>query len=124
MKKMSDQAVIPTKGTPGSIGYDVQAITTHTIQPGHIMKVPTGLAVCMPEHMYLRIAPRSSLALKHISVEGGVVDSDFRGEIQILLKNNSDKPYTILPTDRVAQFIFEKASSPCIEMTTKLPSTF
>ena len=70
MKKMSDQAVIPTKGTPGSISYDVQAITTHTIQPGHIMKVPTGLAVCMPEHMYLRIAPRSSLALKHISVEG------------------------------------------------------
>ena len=123
MKQLAPEAIIPSKATPGSVGYDVHAIHGQTIMPNQIAKLHTGLAVAMPSEMYLRIAPRSSLALKHLTIEGGVVDSDYRGEIVILMKNNSNKPYTILPTDRIAQFIFEIAASPCIEVTESLPST-
>ena len=58
-----------------------------------------------------------------MSIKGGVVDSDYRGEITVLLKNNGDTPYSILPTDKIAQFIFEHAASPYIETVSSLPSS-
>ena len=119
--KTHENAVIPKPATPGSIGFDVQAIHTHTIQPNSIARIRTGLSTALPSGMYLRIAPRSSLALQHITVEGGVVDGDYRGEITVLMKNNGDKPFDIIPKDKIAQFIFESASSPHIQTVTSLP---
>ncbi len=121
--KLTETATIPSRGTPGSIGYDVTAAHSTTIEPGQISTIGTGLSTAFNNDMYLRIAPRSSLALKHLTVEGGVVDSDYRGEIKVLLKNNSSTPFQIATGQKIAQFIFESANTPMIEVTTSLQST-
>jgi deoxyuridine 5'-triphosphate nucleotidohydrolase len=121
--KLTQEAVIPQRATNGSIGYDVSAITTVTIEPGTIEKLPTGLATELPKGMYLRVAPRSSLSLKHLTIEGGVIDSDYRGEIRVLMKNNGTAPITISTGDRIAQFIFETASTPYLHTCTSLSNT-
>src|SRR3978361_483750 len=61
-----------------------------------------------PNNSYIRLAPRSGLALKGIDVRAGVVDADYRGEIKILLINNSTEDFTIQPVDRIAQLVLEQ----------------
>lgn len=121
LQKLIPQATVPTRATKGSIGYDVQSITPQSILPGTVQKIPTSLATALPKGMYLRIAPRSSLALKGISVEGGIIDSDYRGKIQVLLRNNTTSPIQLPANSKIAQFIFEKASTPYIHTVTSLP---
>ena len=121
--KLLPTATIPTQATRGAIGFDVTSITPTTIQPGTIAIIPTGLATALPPGMYIRIAPRSSLSLKHLSVEGGVIDSDYRGEIRILLKNNGTNPITLDSQQKIAQFIFERAATPHFKVTASLPTT-
>jgi dUTP pyrophosphatase len=77
--KLSPSAKLPKCAAQGSIGYDVSTINTVTIQPGQIAKLATGLAMALPFGMYLHIAPSSSLSLKHQTIKGGVVDSDYQG---------------------------------------------
>jgi dUTP pyrophosphatase len=121
--KMSPTATLPTRASKQAAGYDVTAITTTTIHPGEIAKIPTGLATALPSGIYLRIAPRSSLSLQHLTVEGGVVDADYRGEIKVLIKNNGTSPFTISQGQRMAQFIFEKHATPLLQLHTALPQT-
>ena len=123
IQKLSPLARIPTRATKGSIGFDVYAQQDVTIAPGQIVKISTGLAVAMPDNMYLRIAPRSSLASNHITVEGGVVDPDYRGDIKVMLKNHNATPITILAHDSMAQFIFEHAHVPFLQTTNSLPTS-
>jgi dUTP pyrophosphatase len=123
IKKLLPNASLPTRSTQGSIGFDVRSIATTTIKPGELAIIPTGLATSLPKHMYLRIASRSSLALQHINVEGGVVDSDYRGEIQIMLRNQGSTPFKIWPNQKIAQFIFEMAATPMLHVTTTLPAS-
>jgi dUTP pyrophosphatase len=123
IQKLLPTATIPTRGTKGSIGYDVTSITEITIPPGMIQKIPTGLSAKLPPGMYICVAPRSSMALHHISVEGGMIDPDYRGEIKVLLKNNSTKPYTVQLHQKCAQLIFENASTPFLEVVPSLPRT-
>jgi dUTP pyrophosphatase len=121
--KLSPTAVLPSRATKGSIGYDVYTQEEITIQPGSIAKIPTGLASSLPSTMYLRIAPRSSLSQQHITVEGGIIDSDYRGDIIVMLKNNSSVPFTLNKNTKMAQFIFEKAGTPYLHLVTSLPPT-
>jgi deoxyuridine 5'-triphosphate nucleotidohydrolase len=121
--KLTPTASLPRQSTPGSIGHDVTCTHDTIIAPGEIAKLSTGLSTALPKGMYIRIAPRSSYALKHQTIEGGVIDNDFRGEIKVLMKNNSSKPTIIKTGDRIAQFIFEKAAIPYLEITTSLTST-
>jgi deoxyuridine 5'-triphosphate nucleotidohydrolase len=123
VKKLLPQATLPKRATAGSIGYDVRSITSMTILPGKIAKIPTGLATALPQGMYIRIAPRSSMSIQHVTVEAGVIDSDYRDEIKVLLKNNSSIPITINTSQRIAQFIFERASTPLLHLTNTLPSS-
>ena len=123
IQRLTNLATLPTRGTNGSIGYDVSSVGAVTIQPNEIKTIPTGLITSLPSGMYLRVAPRSSLSLKHITVEGGVIDADYRGEIKILLKNNSDAPFSIIPKQRIAQFIFEKASTPYLQVVQSFKPT-
>ena len=69
IKKLHPSAHIPTKGTEGAIGLDVSTTTSTTILPGKLATIPTGLATAFSTDIYLRIAPRSSLSMKQISVE-------------------------------------------------------
>ena len=122
-KKLHPNATLPQRSTSGSIGFDVQLPTTITIPPKQILKIPTGLSSAFPNHLYLRIADRSSLAFKNLTIKGGVVDSDYRGDITIMMQNDNEFPITFTPDQRVAQFIFERASVPQVVLTDELPSS-
>lgn len=115
-KKLSKNAESPFKASSNSAGYDLSSATNTTVPSKGTTLVPTDLQLQIPEGCYGRIAPRSSLALKNsIDVGAGVIDSDFRGNIGILLFNFGSEDYKINQGDRIAQIICEKISYPILE---------
>lgn len=101
---------LPQYATPLSAGMDLRANLDAplTLQPGQRLLVPTGLFIALPEGYEAQIRPRSGLALKHgITVlnSPGTIDADYRGEINIILANLSDKPFTIEDGERIAQMV-------------------
>jgi len=107
--RLSTQAVIPTRATSGSAGYDLTAIREDVIEPGKRKLLPIGVAIKLPEGVYGRIAPRSGLAVKKgIQVGAGVIDPDYTGEIHVLLFNHGEEPFEIRTGDRIAQLILER----------------
>ena len=113
IKKLSDKAVIPSKGSVGAAGYDLYATESYVLLPGERKAFKTDIALSIPEGFYGRVAPRSGLAVEHgIDVLAGVIDSDYRGEILVALINLGDKPVE-LPIVKdgketaIAQIIFE-----------------
>lgn len=107
VKKLHTDAIIPTKGSARAAGYDLYALEDTVLPVMKTTKVRTGIAVSIPEHCYGKIAPRSSLGAKGITVNGGVVDSDYRGEIIVLLQS-TEQEYYIKKGERIAQLILEK----------------
>lgn len=109
-------AKLPTKKYENDIGSDVYSCEIKTIKPHSFEKIETGLYFQgiqkenETDGYYLRIAPRSGMELRNgIDVLAGVVDKNYRGEIGVILMNNSDTEYTIHQGDRIAQIIFEQA---------------
>lgn len=120
-KKLDESAIIPTKGTPSAVGYDLYALKDVTVVGGAgCVLIPTGIAVQLPEHTYGRIAMRSGLAVKqHLSVSAGVIDIDYSGGLGVvvyctkthnLLGELDVHTYTIKKGEKFAQLIPEKAS--------------
>ncbi|MCS6984145.1 MAG: dUTP diphosphatase [Leptospiraceae bacterium] len=112
-EKIHPKAEIPTKKTPGSAGYDVYACLDEEIvlKPFEVSSVPTGLKVAIPAGYHLSVRPRSGLALHQqvtLMNSPGTIDSDYRGEMRILLVNFGSKDYTIKHGDRIAQILLEK----------------
>lgn len=118
IKRSSKDVLIPKYETPGSSGMDVSAYIEENveIQPGEKVLISTGLSVSIPEGYEIQIRSRSGLAFKHgISVlnSPGTIDSGYRGEIQVILKNSDHHRYEIKKGDRIAQMVvseFTKAS--------------
>lgn len=109
IKKLSPNAIVPQRGSPHSAGVDLSSAVDMTIPAGERAMVKTDLAIACPEGTYGRIAPRSGLALKKgIDVGAGVVDSDYRGPVGILLFNFGKEDFEIKRGDRVAQLILEQ----------------
>jgi len=100
---------LPEYATPGSAGMDLALCgEAVTIKPGERALLPTGIAIALPEGYEAQIRPRSGLALKHgitLPNSPGTIDSDYRGEILIIVANIGDKPVTFHPGDRVAQMV-------------------
>lgn len=96
------------KGTEQSAGFDISAVEDLNILPGTIGKVKTNLRLEIPVNYFGKIETRSSYALKGIFAEGGVIDSDYRGEICVLLYNSTSENYFVKKNDKVAQIIFFK----------------
>jgi dUTP pyrophosphatase len=100
-------------GSVEAIGVDLRAYIPGrdmTIAKGDRVAVPTGFAIAVPVGYYGRVAPRSGLALKNgIDVLAGVVDSDYRGELKIILINHGAEPFVIHNGDRIAQLVMEEA---------------
>lgn len=116
VKKTSPDAQLPTRGSDGAAGYDLQSIESCVILPGKRAVVATGLSFELPSGVYGRIAPRSGLAVKHgIQVGAGVVDADYRGEVKVVLFNHDNNPYVIKPGYRIAQLILERCETPEVE---------
>ena len=117
VKKLLNNAILPVRGSIGAAGYDLTSTESHDILPGHRAVVGTGLAIEVPPGTYGRIAPRSGLAVKSgIQVGAGVVDSDYRGEVKILVFNqDTSNIYHIKPGYRIAQLVLEKIDCPDVE---------
>ena len=101
---------IPKYATQGSAGMDIQAAIDKPIivKPGERILIPTGFKVEIPENFEIQVRPRSGLAIKHgISVlnSPGTIDSDYRGEIGVILINHGDTDFKINPFDRIAQIV-------------------
>ena len=106
---------LPSYATAGSAGLDLAAAVGESvvIQPGARAPVPTGLCLGLPTGYEAQIRPRSGLALRHgITVlnSPGTVDSDYRGEILVILINHGDTPFTVAHGDRIAQLIVAPVS--------------
>lgn len=104
-------AKIPKKADIGAAGYDLYSVDDIAIEANERKLVSTGISVEIPRYYYLRVAPRSGLSVKGIDVGAGVIDSSYRGEVKVLLINNSDKVYFVQQGDRVAQLIMERCSN-------------
>lgn len=115
VQKLNEGAQVPTRSNPGDAGYDLYADTQVDIHPHELAMISTGIAISIPPDCYGRVAPRSGLAWKHqLDVFAGVVDSSYRGEIKVLLKNYSGHTVTLNKGDRVAQLIFERIYTPVL----------
>ena len=119
IKKLSEKAHLPVKGSEHAAGYDLMSTEEVTVPARGKALIPTGLAMAIPIGNYGRIAPRSGLAAKNfIDVGAGVIDSDYRGEVKVLLFNFSEIDFKVNPGDRVAQLIIEKYTRTEIEEVT------
>ena len=111
VKKVRAHAQIPRKGSPNAAGFDAHAAEARTIKARTRLAIPTGISATPPPNTYIRIAPRSGLALMHsLDVAAGVVDADFTGEIQVILVNHSDQDFQVQRGDRIAQLILEQVA--------------
>jgi dUTP pyrophosphatase len=103
-----DGLELPAYATEGAAGMDVLAAEDVTLKPGERWPVATGLALAIPPGYEIQVRPRSGLALKHgISVPNspGTIDSDYRGELKVILINHGDKPFEVVRGDRIAQLV-------------------
>lgn len=124
VKKLSEKAVLPTRGSPLSAGYDLSSAADSKVPARGKALIPTDLSVAVPEGTYARIAPRSGLAWKHsIDVGAGVIDADYRGPVGVILFNHSDADFEVKVGDRVAQMIIERIVTPQVLEVEDLDAT-
>lgn len=117
---------LPAYATPGAAGMDLLAAQAMEIPPGGRALVPTGLAIALPEGFEMQVRPRSGLALKHgvtVLNAPGTVDSDYRGEVGVILLNTGAEPFRIARGDRIAQAVFAPVTRAEWEEVVVLPET-
>ena len=128
IKKLNSSVQLPSYKTNGASGMDLMAYIENSInlEPGKSCLVPTGLSVAFPKEYEIQIRPRSGLAAKNnVSVLNtpGTIDSDYRGEIKIILFNHGSENFTINNNDRVAQMVLTPIIKMDLEETTELPES-
>lgn len=127
--KLGKELPWPSRATEGSAGLDLAACIDRdvTIAPRQLVCIPTGVAIALPGPEYVALVfARSGLGIKHgiaLSNGVGVIDSDYRGELQVGLTNLSDTPYTIRPGDRIAQLVVTPVALPQVEIVEELEDT-
>ena len=119
VKKLSENAKIPTKKNLGDAGYDLYAASEVVVKARDRALVNTDIAISVPVGTYGRIAPRSGLALKSgLDIGGGVVDYSYTGNVGVIVFNFSNEDFTVKKHDRIAQLIIEKIECiPVVEVT-------
>ena len=110
VRSFCDGVSMPARGTERSAGYDLSATQGHIGQPGETCAIPTGVGVEFQAGRVGMICSRSSTAKIGVVVTGGVIDQDYRGEIIVLLCNNSAKTFVVGAGQRIAQLII----LPCV----------
>jgi dUTP pyrophosphatase len=124
----SDDMPLPSYGSEGSSGMDIRASVREAtvLKPGEIRLIPTGLTVSIPRGYEGQIRPRSGLALKYgigIINSPGTIDSDYRGEICVIVINWGEQPFTIRRGDRIAQMVMAKVFKADIVEVDELDNT-
>lgn len=125
IKKLSDKAKIPSQGSKYAAGYDLYAAEEVLVNTMGRKLVKTNISIAIPEGYYGRIAPRSGLAYKNgIDVLAGVIDSDYRGDIGVIILNTDHNlDFEVNVGDRIAQIIIEKCHSVNWETVETLDTT-
>eukprot|EP00005_Dracoamoeba_jomungandri_P010024 CAMPEP_0174266000 /NCGR_PEP_ID=MMETSP0439-20130205/28627_1 /TAXON_ID=0 /ORGANISM="Stereomyxa ramosa, Strain Chinc5" /LENGTH=117 /DNA_ID=CAMNT_0015352723 /DNA_START=38 /DNA_END=388 /DNA_ORIENTATION=+ len=107
--RLNSDAKLPFRATDGSCGYDIFSAENTTVPPRGKGMISTGLTMAIPPGHYGRIAPRSSLAWRNfIDTGAGVIDSDYRGEVKVILFNHSEEEFDVKIGDKICQLIIEK----------------
>ena len=128
IKKLHPSVQLPSYKTSGASGMDLMAFIEKSIilEPGKSSLVPTGISVAFPKEYEIQIRPRSGLAAKNnISVLNtpGTIDSDYRGEIKIILFNHGNEKFLVNNGDRIAQMVLMPVLKFEFEETKDLPDT-
>ena len=123
--KLDQKAITPNYKTAGSAGADLHSLVGLTLGPGDIRLLRTGIALQIPAGYEGQIRSRSGLASKGIFVLNapGTIDSDYTGEIKVILMNASKEGYNIAEQDRIAQIVFANVENANIEMVNELDTT-
>lgn len=123
----ADGLPLPTRQTTGSAGYDVaSAEPDFVLAPGERRLVATGLVLELPNGIEAQVRPRSGLALKHgvtLPNAPGTIDSDYRGELKVILHNGGTAPVSIARGERIAQLVFARFEAPVIREVSATSAT-
>lgn len=126
VKKLYPDAKLPVRASGNAAGYDVFARLSEpaVIYPLSRLVIPTGIAIEMPKDYFAYMASRSGLAVKHgLSLLASIVDNDYRGEIHVIVSNNSRKPFVIENGHRIAQIVLIKHATLEVEEVSQLSHT-
>ena len=129
IKVLSDEIPLPEYATAGSAGMDLCASIPETVEiaPGETLRVPTGIAIALPDSLHVAlVCARSGLSIRHgitLANGVGVIDSDYRGEIIVGLYNQSDRAYAIEPAERIAQLLILPICRPELDVCETLDET-
>tara|TARA_B100000700_G_scaffold81224_1_gene91412 strand:- start:2151 stop:2588 length:438 start_codon:yes stop_codon:yes gene_type:complete len=128
VKKLNSKVKLPEYKTSGSSGMDLMAFVQNPIKisPKTVELIPTGLSIAIPEDLEIQIRPRSGLAAKSgISVLNtpGTIDSDYRGELKVILFNHGSKDFIVNNNDRIAQMVLAPVIKMELEEVDQLPET-
>jgi len=119
-----NDAIKPTYANTHAAGLDFYAREDVTIGPGEMVKISTGIMVEVPETHYLQIEGRSGLSIKGMNKVGsGIIDPDYRGELNIPLENKNNEPYEIERGHRIAQAVLHRREPISLVRVTELPET-
>jgi dUTP pyrophosphatase len=127
-RKLRQEALPPVYMTAGAAGMDLASAADGpvTLEPGERAAVPTGLALEIPGGFEGQVRPRSGLARKHgvtLVNAPGTIDSDYRGEVTVLLVNLGREPHTIAPGDRIAQLVIAAVTRVVLDEADDLSTT-
>lgn len=128
VKKLREDAILPTYGSAEAAGADLYACLDHAvvIEPGETAWIPTGLSLEVPKGCAGLVYARSSLGAKRGLAPAnkvGVIDSDYRGEIRVVLLNHSKQTQTVEHGERIAQFLITPVLTPVYEEVSELTET-
>ena len=119
---------LPSYATAGSAGLDLRAAVDHDVEirPGVHTAIPTGIAIALPDGFEAQIRPRSGLALKHgitMLNAPGTIDSDYRGEIKVIVINLGGEPFRVTRGMKIAQMVVARHEQIQFAETDELPAT-
>ena len=124
IKRLTPSAICPSYATEGSAGMDLHADLTQpvTLFAGNALMIPTGISIALPATLEAQVRSRSGLAAKHnvaVLNSPGTIDSDYRGEIGVILVNHGKYPFAVRKGDRIAQMVIAQVwPMPLVEVDT------
>ena len=126
--RLKRDAIVPKYMSPGASGCDITACVSEPMEiaPGSRASVPTGLAFEIPQGFEIQVRPRSGFAFKKgltVINAPGTIDSDYRGEVMVLVVNLGQEPVTVAPGDRIAQLVLQQVEQIAFREVTELSKT-
>ncbi|MBP7867723.1 MAG: dUTP diphosphatase [Acidobacteria bacterium] len=116
--------LLPGRATEHAAGADLFAAADCSLEPGERVAVPTGIRLAIPGGHVGLVWPRSGLALRHgLDTLAGVIDSDYRGEVQVVLVNHGERRVEVRKGDRIAQLLIQKVEPAVFERVDELPDS-